>query len=316
MKVKVSTVAFSTNQQLVRKLLGSFPDAQINSEGIRISEDSLVEYFSGAEAIIVGLEKITGPILDQLPDLRIIAKYGVGLDNIDVEACRERNIQIGWTGGVNKRSVSEMTLGFMLALCRNLYSTSNQLKQSIWNKSGGIQLTNRTIGIIGLGNIGKELLILLKPFNCRILVNDITDLSSLENADEFEIVTKEQLYSESDILTIHTPLTNLTYNLINEHVFSQMKKGSFLINTARGGIVNEDALKNALMSEHLSGAAMDVYLNEPPINKDLLSIPNLICTPHTGGNATEAVIAMGESAIEHLLAYKNNKSQYNIERLI
>ena len=307
MKVKVSTVAFSKNQQLVHKLLESFPDAQINSEGIRISEESLVEYFSGAEAIIVGLEKITGPILDQLPDLRIIAKYGVGLDNIDIEACRERNIQIGWTGGVNKRSVAEMTLGFMLSLCRNLYSTSNQLKQLIWNKSGGIQLTNRTIGIIGLGNIGKELLILLKPFKCRILVNDIINLSALENSGDFEIVTKEQLYRESDIITIHTPFTKLTDNMINENVFRQMKRGSFLINTARGGIVNEYDLKNALMSGYLGGAAIDVYLNEPPINKDLLSIPNLICTPHTGGNANEAVIAMGESAIEHLLIYKDKK---------
>ncbi len=306
MKVKVSTVAFSTNEYLVQKLFEAFPHAQINSEGIRIPEESLVEYFSGAEAIIVGLEKITGPILDQLPDLKIIAKFGVGLDNIDIEACRERNIQIGWTGGVNKRSVAEMTLGFMLSLCRNLYSTSNQLKQLIWNKSGGIQLTNRTIGIIGLGNIGKELLILLKPFNCRILVNDITNLSSLKNTGDFEIVSKEQIYRESDIITIHTPLTKLTDNLINENVFNKMKRGSFLINTARGGIVNEEALKNALMSDHLGGAAIDVYLNEPPINKDLLSIPNLICTPHTGGNANEAVIAMGESAIEHLLAYKNN----------
>lgn len=307
MKVKVSTVAFSKNQHLVQKLLESFPDAQINADGIRIPEESLVEYFAGAEAIIVGLEKITGSLLDQLPDLRIIAKYGVGLDNIDIEACKERSIQIGWTGGVNKRSVAEMTLGFMLALCRNLYSTSNQLKQLIWNKSGGIQLTNRTIGIIGLGNIGKELLFLLKPFNCRILVNDIADLTSLENSCDFEIVTKEQLYRESDIITIHTPFTKLTDNLINENVISQMKKGSFLINTARGGIINEEALKNALMSNHLGGAAIDVYLNEPPLNSDLLSIPNLICTPHTGGNANEAVIAMGESAIEHLLTYRNNK---------
>jgi phosphoglycerate dehydrogenase-like enzyme len=307
LKVKVSTVAFSKNEQLVKQLRAAFPDAEVNKEGVRIPEESLGDYFTGAEAIIVGLEKISGPLLDSLPDLKIIAKYGVGLDNIDIDACSSRNIQIGWTGGVNRRSVAEMTLGFMLALCRNLYTTSNQLKNLIWNKSGGVQLSGKAIGIIGLGNIGKELLVLLKPFNCRILVNDIADLSALENNGSFEVVSKERIYMESDIITIHTPYTKLTDNLINEKVFKQMKSGSYLINTARGGIVNEEDLRQALLSNLIAGAAIDVYNTEPPVDKALLSIPNLICTPHTGGNAEEAVIAMGESAIGHLVEYKKQK---------
>jgi phosphoglycerate dehydrogenase-like enzyme len=177
MKVKVSNLAFSNNPYLVNQLLQEFPDAEINTKGLRMNADVLVEYFSDAEGVIVGLELITPDILDKLPNIKIIAKYGVGLDNIDLGACKERNVVVGWTGGVNKRSVAEMTLGFMLALSRNLYSTSNQLKNLVWNKVGGTQLTGKTIGIIGVGNIGKELVELLTPFKCRILVNDLVNLS-------------------------------------------------------------------------------------------------------------------------------------------
>ncbi|MCA6439610.1 MAG: phosphoglycerate dehydrogenase, partial [Chitinophagaceae bacterium] len=258
-----------------------------------------------AEGIIVGLEPITPQLLDKLPDLRIIAKYGVGLDNINLSACAERGIQVGWTGGVNKTSVAEMALGFMLALSRNLYSTSNQLKQGVWNKSGGFQLTGKTVGIVGLGNIGKEVARLLTPFQCKILVNDIEDVSEYAKNNQFEIVSKETLFAESDIVTIHTPLTPETQNMVNLELISKMKKTAFIINTARGGIVNESDLKVALREKLISGAALDVYETEPPVDMELLSNFNLINTPHTGGNAYEAVVAMGMSAISHLVNYSN-----------
>ena len=309
MKIKVSTVAFSTNQLLVRELKKHFQDAEINEKGIRIPESELASFYKDADGIIVGLEKITPFLLDKLPKLRIIAKYGVGLDNIDIEACKARNITIGWTGGVNKRSVAEMALGFMLALSRNLYLTSNQLKTGVWNKNGGVQLTGKTVGIIGAGNIGKELINLLIGFQCKILVNDIAEIKDVfENNISF--VDKSTLYSESDFISIHTPLTKETDNLIDLHVMKKMKKTAFLINTARGGIVNESDLKYALQNELISGAAIDVYANEPPADLELLGLPNLISTPHTGGNALEAVLAMGTSAIEHLIQFRKLNSYY------
>ena len=177
MKVKVSNLAFSKNQYLVDALKDKFPDSVVNTDGMRMNGDSLVEYLKDAEAAIVGLELVTPELLDKLPQLKVIAKYGVGLNNIDIEACKQRGIIVGWTGGVNKRSVAEMTVGFMLALCRNLYSTSNDLKSLYWNKNGGFQLSGKKIGIIGVGNIGKEVINLLRPFGCEILVNDIIELS-------------------------------------------------------------------------------------------------------------------------------------------
>ena len=305
MKVKVSTIAFSKNQSLVNLLQQYFPDAEVNANGVRMNDDDLIHFFCDADAVIVGLEKITPELLDRLPKLKLIAKYGVGLDNVDIKACSDRGIRIGWTGGVNKRSVAEMALGFMLALCRNLYSTSNQMKRMVWNKSGGFQLSGKTVGIIGLGNIGKELVALLKPFGCSIIVNDIADISLFAAENELKIVSKNELISSADLISIHTPANKDTLNLFTLNEFKIMKPTSFIINTARGGIINEADLKIALKDKLIAGAALDVYEPEPPSDRELLEMENVICTPHTGGNATEAVYAMGESAINHLLHFKN-----------
>lgn len=304
MKIKVSTIAFSKNQSLVDLLHQHFPDAEVNTKGIRMNDDELIQFFSDADAVIVGLEKITPQLLDKLPRLKLIAKYGVGLDNVDLPACHERGIRIGWIGGVNKRSVAEMALGFMLALCRNLYSTSNQMKQLIWNKSGGFQLSGKTVGIIGLGNIGKELVRLLKPFGCHILVNDIVDISEFATENDLKVVSKSELIISSDIISIHTPANSETLSLFTLKEFRMMKPDAFIINTARGGIIYEPDLKTALKEKLIAGAALDVYDPEPPTDLELLGMENVICTPHTGGNAVEAVYAMGESAIHHLINYQ------------
>lgn len=309
MKVKVSNIAFSKNPFLVNKLRLEFPDAIINENGIRMAKNELVNYFFDTEAAIIGLEQIDGELLDQLPRLKMIAKFGVGLDNIDLVACEQRNVKVGWTGGVNRRSVAEMSLGFMLGLSRNLISTSNQLKNGIWNKNGGFQLTGKTIGIVGFGHIAKELVLLLKPFDCKILVNDIIDLTASAIEYGVQVASKEEIFRQSDIITVHTPLTEQTKNLFNRQVFEIMKPSAFLINTARGGIVNENDLKLALEENKIAGAALDVFSEEPPTDKELLQLDSLICTPHTGGNSYEAVVAMGMSALEHLITYKNNRSK-------
>lgn len=299
-KVAVTSPSFSQNPVLQEEIRRYFPDAKLNLDGVRFKGESLLEYVRGHEALIVGLEPVDVPLLDQCSSLQIIAKYGVGLNNIDLKACEERKIAIGWTGGVNKRSVSEMTIGFMIGLCRNLYPTSNLLKGGTWNKSGGFQLSGKTVGIIGVGHIGKDLVQLLQPFQCRILVNDIIDQSEYYRENGLIEAAKEEIYREADFITIHTPLTELTYRLVNEETIHLMKPTAIVINTARGGIVDEAALKTALLEGRLGGAALDTYEEEPPEDPELLQIPNLINTPHIGGNAREAVEAMGKSAIAHL----------------
>jgi D-3-phosphoglycerate dehydrogenase len=212
---------------------------------------------------------------------------------------------VGWTPGVNADSVAEQAIGFMIALCRNLYLTSSQLKQKQWNKSGGIQLTGRTVGVIGVGHIGQKVIKILKAFNCKILANDTADRKSFYKEHGVEAVDKETLLKNVDIVTIHTPLTSETKFMIGEKQLRLMKRTSYLVNTARGPIVEQKALHKALAEKWIAGAALDVYEEEPNFDLDFLGQQNLICTPHIGGNAIEAVHAMGLSAINHL------KKQFN-----
>jgi len=300
MNIIATSPSFSKNKILQKEIYKYFPNAKLNLEGKRFNQDELIEYIKDADGVIVGLEPINKNILDACPNLKIISKYGVGLNNIDLEECKKRDIKIGWTGGVNRLSVAEMTLGFMLMFSRNLFVTSNQLKSGTWNKSGGFQLSGKTIGIIGVGYIGKELIRLLKPFGCKILVNDIINQDKYYADNNLEEVSKEEIYKTCDIVTIHTPHNDITDNMVDLEVLKAMKKTAYILNTARGGIINEQDLKFALQNNIIAGAGIDAYVEEPPTDKEFLSLPNLICTPHIGGNAKEAVEAMGMSAIKHI----------------
>lgn len=300
MIITATSPSFSQNKILKDEIYKYFPSAKLNLVGKRFDKNELIEYIKDADAIIVGLEPIDDEVLSKCQNLKIISKYGVGLNNIDLEACKKRGISIGWSGGVNKLSVAEMALGFMLMFARNLYMTSNELKSGTWNKSGGFQLSGKTIGIIGVGYTGQEVVRLLQPFNCKILVNDIVNQDKYYKENNLIETSKEDIYKKSDILTIHTPHNSETDNLIGMEALEAMKNSAYVLNTARGGIINEKDLKYALQNNIIAGAAIDAYAEEPPIDKEFLSLPNLICTPHIGGNAKEAVEAMGKSAITHL----------------
>ena len=306
--IAVTTVAFSKNTELVANLnsLG-FKRIKTNTDGKRFAKDELLMFLSDADCAIVGLDKIDESVLKHLPKLKAISKYGVGLDNINTEDCEKNDVAVLHTQGVNKRSVAEMTLGFMLSLARNLYQTSNLLKTGVWKKDGGTQLSGKRVGIIGAGNIGKEVISLLEPFACEILVNDIINQNEYYKKNNLQEVTKKEIFTKADIITIHTPLTTDTKYLINKHTLSLMKPSAFVINTARGGIINHDDLKDALQNKIIAGAAIDVYQVEPPEDKELILLPNLINTPHIGGNAKEAVEAMGMAAINNLLTWAAGK---------
>ncbi len=302
-KIAVTSPSFSKHPILQKEIRAAFDTVVLNESGERLKGEKLHRFVGDADGVVVGLEAVDSEFIASCTNLKIVSKYGVGLDNIDKELCGEKGIAIGWTGGVNRLSVAEMALGFMLGLKRNLYPTSVQLKDGVWNKSGGEQLTGKTVGIIGVGHIGKEVVRLLQPFNCRILVNDIIPQQEYYEEYKLEEVSKEYIYANADIITIHTPLTEETKNLIDDKALAAMKQNSILINTARGGIVNEDALRDALQKGSIAGAALDVFETEPPEDAELVSLPNLYCTPHIGGNANEAVLAMGRSAISHLKEY-------------
>jgi len=302
-RIVVTSPSFSRHSTLRQELLAVFPEARFAPGEQVLNGQALLDHIADAEAVIVGLERIDEALLTAKPGLRLIAKYGVGLDNIDLDACERHNVAIGWTGGVNARSVSEMALCFMLGLTRNIFRTSTLLHQGIWHKRGGALLSGKTIGIIGIGHVGQDLIRLLAPFGCRLLGNDIADRSNFCRQHQVTLTSKEQLYAEADILSLHVPLTPETHHLIDKATLAQMKPGAFLINTSRGSVVKQSALQTALASGRLGGAALDVYETEPPTDLGFLQLENLVATPHIGGNAEEAVLAMGRSAISHLKTF-------------
>jgi D-3-phosphoglycerate dehydrogenase len=238
--------------------------------------------------------------------MKIISKYGVGLDNIDQEELKRRDIHLGWVGGVNSRSVSELTLCFMLGLSRNVFNSGYKLKQTNWDKDGGSQLSEKTVGIIGCGHIGSDIIRLLSPFKCKILVRDILDKSNFIRDQGATEASLEEIVKQSDVISLHVPLTDETRKICDERFFKKMKPTGFLINTSRGEVVDQKALKRALKQKLIAGAAIDVFTEEPPSDADFLSLPNLMVTPHIGGNAKEAIEAMGQSAINNLISFFKN----------
>tara|TARA_Y100001970_G_C14155591_1_gene815339 strand:- start:80 stop:1027 length:948 start_codon:yes stop_codon:yes gene_type:complete len=301
--IKVTSKSFSNHPILKKELLDIFPNSIFNQDKLIEGSINIVDFLKDADGIILGLEDIDKKVLRKLKNLKIIAKYGVGLDNLDVNAAKDLGIRIGWTPGTNKRSVSEQTLGFLLGLSRNIFFSSFLLKKGVWEKKGGDLLTKKTVGIIGCGNIGTDLIKILKPFNCKVLINDILDKSELVRKYGVFQVSLDKLIVESDFLTIHVPLTDLTKNMVNRVFLKKMKSSAFLVNISRGPVVNQNDLKNALEKKIIAGAALDVFESEPPNDLEFISLPNLMLTPHIGGNANEAIIAMGRSAINHLVKF-------------
>lgn len=299
-KIAVSSRTFSGTPELVVEIKKYFTNIVFNTEKELSDKHELAAFTGDAEGLLVALDPVDDSVLAKCPNLQIVSKYGVGLDNVDIPALERRGVKLGWTGGVNKLSAAEMTVGFMLGLSRNLFKGSYELKHGIWNKDGGFNLSGRTVGIIGVGHIGKEVIRLLAPFQCKILVNDIIDQTEYYASVGVTEATKEEIFAQAEIITLHTPATPLTHHLINETSINMMRKDALVINAARGPLVDYAALKKALQEGRIAGAATDVYDEEPPRDQSLISLNNLVTTPHIGGNSKEAVIAMGMSAIEHL----------------
>ena len=302
-RVVVTPPSFCKSPSLRAELSSHFSNIVFNEKDRYLSGHELIEFLKDADAAMIGRDLISAELVRSLPKLKMISKYGVGLDNVDQDALRSANIKFCVTFGTNKSSVAELTLGFMIGLCHNMLS--GKLKEGVWKREGGQQLSGKIVGVIGCGNVGQELVRLLQPFQCQVRVRDIAGRSEFcrqSGAVEMEF---EELIAEADIVTLHVPLTEDTENLINKPVLEKMKPSAFLVNTSRGRVVNQKDLHKALVSGEIAGAGLDVYCEEPPTDIEFLQLSNLMVTPHIGGNAKEAVEAMGMAAIENLVEYYN-----------
>lgn len=299
-RVAVCSRSFSKNTHLRRELELRYKYVKFNETGRQFSGEELISFLDGCDKAITALETIDEHILSALPKLRVIAKYGVGLDMVNIEALRHYGVSLGWSGGVNKRSVSELTLCFAIALLRHVPKVNQEVLNGLWRQTVGRELSGKTVGIIGCGNVGKDLIKLLEPFQCSLLVHDIRDYPEFYERYKIKPVPLDYLLSEADIVTLHVPLDNSTSNILSADKLSMLRPSSVLINVARGGLVDEGFLKKMLMEEKILSAGFDVFMHEPPQDFDLLRLPNFLATPHIGGSSVEAVIAMGEAAIRGL----------------
>lgn len=263
----------------------------------------LAVFLTGKDAALIGRETIDDALLAKLPQLRAVSVYGVGFDNIDDAACATRGVALLVAPGVNAAAVAEHTIGLMLAVLRNIARNDRYLHDGIWNKDGGRMLTGKTVGIIGCGAVGSRVGALLRAFSCPLVLNDIADKADLAAEWGACRMSLQETVQSADIITVHVPLTRLTRSLFDDALISLMKPGAVLINTSRGPVVSIPALKKALKSGQLAGAGLDVFESEPIVDKDLFALPGLVGTPHTAGNALEAVEAMTDAAALKLRDY-------------
>lgn len=303
--IAVASRSFSSNTFLRAALLDKFPNSVFNETGLTLAGESLVKFLQGHVAAITALEIVDRRLLEKLPKLKVLSKYGVGLDMVDLEALHDFGVLLGWAPGVNRRSVSELVVSTAISLLHKVPSAERDLRKGIWKQHRGRQLTGRTVGVVGCGSIGKDVVTLLKPFSCNIIAFDKIDYEDFFRENGVVLADLHTLLSQSDVVTVHLPLDDSTRNILNEDNLSYLKESAIFINYSRGGIVDEHCLHRMMSSSRIGAIALDVYVSEPVINHELFEFDNAIFTPHIGGSTEEAVLAMGLAAIEGLLGAKD-----------
>lgn len=245
--------------------------------------------------------KIRQPLIDVCPNLKVIVRGGVGLDTIDADYARSKGITVMNTPRASSASVAELTIGFMFALARNLYKASSTMKAEKWEKKAfeGDEIGGKTLGLIGIGNIGKEVAIRANALGMTVIAYD----PYVKEAEDVKLVTLDDVLAHSDYISLHLPKTKESADMIGKPQFEKMKTGVRIVNCARGGILNEAALYEALTSGKVAGAALDVYAEEPPTDWKLAKLDNVICSPHIGAATKEAQARVGTEVAEKLIEF-------------
>jgi lactate dehydrogenase-like 2-hydroxyacid dehydrogenase len=308
--VAVASRSFSRNENLVKSLQSKYSSVIFNDFGKTLQGDELVEFLMPATKAIIGIEELTESVLAKLTKLKVISKYGVGLNNLDLDLLKKRNIRLGFTPGVNKQSVAELTLTLILIGLKKIQDNSIDIIRGNWPQEKGSELYGKNIGLLGFGNISQKLASLIQPFNCKISFFDekkfskeeISDIASKLNYEPNSIkqISLKQVLKESDILSIHLPLTASTENIISIDELNELRSNVYIVNTARGGIVNERDLYIFLSENPCSYAGFDVYKEEPAINNPLFKLKNFFGTSHRSSLTNEGILSMGMAAINGL----------------
>ncbi|MCK5736805.1 MAG: phosphoglycerate dehydrogenase [Spirochaetaceae bacterium] len=290
---------------LLEKLNKAGYEVLIPFPGKQPSEKELLKVLPGCIAYLAGVEKISANLLSQCGELKVISRNGVGIDNVDKEAAEKQGIALKITPGANSRGVAELAISLMLSLLRSIPQTHEALKKGGWERYKGTEVFGRTLGVIGTGQIGRKVAKMASGMDMNIIAYDPYPVPG------FNFASLNEVLETGDIITMHCPATEKP--LICEENIKRMKRGSYLINTARSALVDQDALLQALNSGQIAGYAVDAYDSEPPEMTNLYKHPNVIMTAHIGGFTEESVFRSTDAAVENILevltihnSYKSN----------
>jgi len=308
MKALITTVPFGDKNRLpLEHLEEAGIEYLVNPLGKKLKEKELAEMVTDFDVIIAGTESITDYVMEQGKKLKMISRVGIGLDSVDLLAAKKRGITVSYTPDAPAPAVAEITIGLMISLLRSVQLSNLNMHNGNWHRYFGHRLSESTIGVIGVGRIGKAVIRHLSGFNCnRILANDLDGMSNIDIGQNIEWVDKDTLYREADVITLHVPLTSQTKNMINKDQLLMMKPSAVIINTARGGIINEDDLYETMISEHLAGAAIDVFEYEPYAGK-LREIERCLLTAHMGSMSVDCRTRMEIEATEEAIRFLTGK---------
>ncbi|MBD5626192.1 MAG: phosphoglycerate dehydrogenase [Desulfovibrio sp.] len=302
MKVLVTPRSFGkTDPGLFDRLKDAGLEVIRNETGGILDEGAMKELIAPCEGVILGVDPMNAAVLDAAPRLRAIAKYGVGLDNIDLAACEARGIKVSRTVGANSDAVADYAFALMLGVARRVAFIDRRCRERDWSKITSIDVYSKTLGIIGLGAIGRRVARRAKGFDMRVLASDSVWDESFAVEHGIERADADRICRECDFITLHCLLNDETRNIINERRIASMKPTAVLVNTARGGLIDEAALLAALKAGSIWGAGLDVFAHEPPEEPDWYILNNVIMGSHCSSSTAGAVNLMGTMAVDNLL---------------
>ncbi|MDF1795417.1 MAG: phosphoglycerate dehydrogenase [Coxiellaceae bacterium] len=297
-KIAVTSRSFSKHKRLRIELEKKFKHIKYNESGKKLMGDNLIDFLWGFDRAIIGLETVNEQLLSSLPHLKKICKIGTGVDKINFDDIKKNKVEFSNTPGLNKRSVAELVIMMAMIMLRKIKEIMRNVENGAWTQPRGTLLTNKVFGIIGYGAIGQDLAKLLRSYSCKCLVYDVIKHDNL--LDTVKQVDIETLLQESEVISLHIPLLDETRHFIDTHKLRMIRHDALLINTARGGLIDEEALYDCLKNHAIAGAALDVLEQEPDISSKLLALDNCFITSHIGGSTEEAIYAMGMAAINYI----------------
>jgi D-3-phosphoglycerate dehydrogenase len=302
--VLVTSTSFGRGDPNLKSTLeGTVGEVVYNPFGRPLLSAELAGLIAEADGFIAGLDQIDAEALKAAKRLKVIARYGVGVDRVDIAAATVHGIVVANTPGANSAAVAELAVGLMIALGRSICQANQGTRSGQWQRYSGIGLRGKTVGLVGFGAIGREVARRLNAFGCRILTADPFVQPDAVAGESVSLVSLDELLESSDIISLHSAVTPENAGMVGAEFLQKVKQGAWLINTARGELVDEKALQQALETGRLAGAALDCFCNEPPgPDHPLLTMPQVIATPHMGAHTDEAVNAMGRMSLAACLA--------------